>query len=82
MKTGKVVLVLGGRFAGRKAVIVKVLILCTCNFYHVMLCNQFSACLTIHMSRCTLYMMTKNIMLLILMSYVYNIINTRKRNRC
>jgi len=25
MKTGKVVLVLGGRFAGRKAVIVKVL---------------------------------------------------------
>jgi len=27
MKTGKVVLVLGGRFAGRKAVIVKVLIL-------------------------------------------------------
>ena len=28
MKTGKVVLVLGGRFAGRKAVIVKVLMLC------------------------------------------------------
>jgi len=27
MKTGKVVLVLGGRFAGRKAVIVKVLFL-------------------------------------------------------
>ena len=30
MKTGKVVLVLGGRFAGRKAVIVKVLLTCAC----------------------------------------------------
>jgi len=31
MKTGKVVLVLGGRFAGRKAVIVKVC--STCAYY-------------------------------------------------